>query len=406
MAKFETYPQIVAASEITRPPAADEATSEADEPEFAPAMQAAADRIWDQFHRAKQPTPVQLDALLNELLALPPEVTRWSEVLDALDAKGHPDLPTVFRRIAGVLPPTKAAGASYFYWNAMEKFVPRGQHELVPEIVGGFRQLGHHSYDADALRHVVLWAMAAGCDAEALDLEEHFLPIMRGDDGLTPYAVPSVCRTIFELRVGLRLRKRGTRTIKVKALARELHRDIDDEIHPDVARRAARVIRGDHPPRAFRRKDFGLPSEPEHAGGPSWEKSLLQFEALMHAAHEAWQSADRPPGCVFRGLWLLVDAVNEELGDRRRQRRSAPENLLDCLQPRGMERRIAHSAQDMLGINEPHAHLLIEAHADLLGFATRHRLIAKVDAAKSERHIARLRRQLGFVARRNESRGD
>lgn len=95
---------------------------------------------------------------------------------------------------------------------------------------------------------------------------------------------------------------------------------------------------------------------------------------------------------------LLVDAVYDER-DQRRGKKSAPENLLDYLQPGGMERRIARGASDMLGTNTPHAHLLIGAHADLLRFATRHRLIGDADAAKSERNVAMLREKLGFAAR-------
>jgi hypothetical protein len=215
-----------------------------------------------------------------------------------------------------------------------------------------------------------------------------------------PYAVPSVCRTIFELRVGLRLPELRSITVhsEVEALTCELHRDVDEEIHVDFARCAARVLCGEVILGEFQREDFDLPRGEVREGRPGWGKALLQFQAMMHVAREAWQSAGRPPGSAFRGLWLLVDAVYDDR-DQRREKKSSRENLLDCLQPSGMERRIARGASGMLGTNTPHAHLLIEAHADLLRFATRHRLIGDADAAKSERNIAMLREKLGFSAR-------
>jgi hypothetical protein len=386
-----------------------EAAPDADGPEFTPEVHAALDRIWDEFNRLERPTPAQLDAWLDRLLALPLEATNWSEVFELLAEKAHPDLPAVFRRIAAVLPPTKAAGAAFFYWSAMEEFVLRGRDDLVPEIAGGFRRLDRASYDADALKHMVLWALAAGRDTDALAMEEHFLPIMRGDAGLMPHAVPSVCCAIFELRVGLHLPDLGAVAEDVEALTRELHRDLGEDIQISYARYAAQVIRSEVPPREFQREDFDLIAladtdvEEEREDAPISKESRLHFEAMLRVAHEAWQFDGRPPGSAFRGVTMLVDAVFDDQDERRHPKKSAPESLLDCLRPAGMERRITRSARGMLGTNAPHAHLLIEAHADLLRFAVRHRLIAETEAAKSERNLAMLRDKLGFPAFPNRS---
>ena len=370
-----------------------------DEPELDPEVSAALDQVWDDFNRHEQPTPAQLDTLLEQLLALPLEATSWANVMDVLAQAEHPDLVAAFRRIDRVIPPLKEAGPGYFYWNAIEKFVTRGQFELVPEITRGFGRLDRESYDADALHHLVFWTMAAGCDAEALALEEHFLPIIRADGSLMLHAVPSACRSLFELRVGLRLREMGGARGRVEDLARELRRDLDEEIHPDFARRAAEVIRGEATLGNIGREDFDLPNEAVQEGHPSWNQALRQFEALMHVAHEAWQTDSRSPGSAFRGLWLLVDSVYDEQDDNRpRKGRSSTKNLLDCLQPRGMERRIVRSARGVLGTNFPHAHLLIEAHADLLRFATRWRLITETEEAKSATNLKALRKKLGFPA--------
>jgi hypothetical protein len=375
----------------------DEAEPIGNEPELAPEVYAAVDRVWNDFNRHPNPTCAHLDALLDQLLALPFEATEWTEVLDVLAHAHHPDLAAAFRRIDRVIPPLNAAGPSYFYWNAIEKFVRRGQIEIVPEIARGFCRLDRSSYDADALNHLVYWMMAAGCDADALALQAYFLPIMRGDNNLMPHAVPSACRGMFELRVGQRLRELGASEGELEALARELRRDLEEEVHADFALRAAQVIRTEALPGDIRREDFDLPNEPVREGHPSWQKALRQFEALMHVAQEAWQTGGRSPGSAFRGLWLLVDSVYDEQDDNgRRQGRSPTKNLLDCLQLRGMERRIIRSTRDIMGTNLPHAYLLIEAHADLLRFAARCGLITETVGAKCASNLATLRNTLEF----------
>jgi hypothetical protein len=286
-------------------------------PVLSPDVLAALDRTWGELNLIERPTPAQLDTFLDRLLELPPEASDWSEVFDTLAANGHPDLPAAFRRIAAVLPPTKAAGASFLYWNAMEKFVLHGRVDLVPEVASGFRRLDRASYDADALKHMVFWAMAAGCDSDALAMEEHFLPVMRGDPNLMPYAVPSSCRCIFELRVGLQLPGLGTEGGDVDSLTRELHRDLAGVIHPDFARRAAQAICGKARSGEFRREDLAMTRETVREGEQSWEVELRKCETMMHVAHEAWRFDGRPPGSAFHGLWLIVEAFYEERADGR-----------------------------------------------------------------------------------------
>ena len=71
-------------------------------------------------------------------------------------------------------------------------------------------------------------------------------------------------------------------------------------------------------------------------------------------------------------------------------------NLLDCLQPGGIECRVAQSAHDFLGTNVPAAHLLIEAHATLLRFARRHRWIEAGPADRTEKVLVQLKEKIGF----------
>ena len=372
----------------------------ADEPELSSEAEAELDRIWDELGSKKILTTAQLDALLDRLLALPHAATQWSEVLDVLAEKRHADLPGAFRRMAAVLRPSKEGASSYFYWNAIEKFAQSGRTDLVPEIVHGMCRLDRENYDADALRHVAYWALAAGCEAEALALEEHFLPILRADDELMAYAVSETCRRIFELRVGRAAAVNpGVDADATSALAGELRRGIEEEIHVEFTERAAQVIRAERDARAWKREDFALSTREIEEGTRAWSAALDCFEALLNVAREATRHAGRPGGIVFHALWLVADAVCAERDERREKSRGpASPNLLDCLQPSGMERRIAQNARGMLGTDTPQAHLLLDAHTDLLRFAAHHGLIDEKLAAKIAANIAMLKEKLGFDA--------
>ncbi|MGH7944601.1 MAG: SEC-C metal-binding domain-containing protein [Opitutaceae bacterium] len=367
-----------------------------DEAELSPEVEAAADLIWEEFEAISHPSTGQMDAHLERLLALPPEATSWNEVFLEFVRHRHTNLPGVFRRISAAVPATKASGLSFFYWSAIETFVVRQRADLVPEIVAQFCRLDRTSYDPDALHHILEWVLAAGYELEALQLEEHFLPVMRGDE-LMPHAVTDACRHIFELRVGMRLRKVGASNADIATVACELNSDLENEIRADYVQRAALVICNGMSAEPVTRRDFEFMTEKGKKGEPDREAALRQFEVMMGVAREAWEFEGRPPGCALRGLWLLVDSVFEERNDGPRNRKAGM-NLLDCLHPNGMERRVARSSRDMLGTNAPLAHLLLEAHTDLRRFAVRHGLIDQSLAAKSEKNVALLKEKLGFVA--------
>ncbi|MDA2917829.1 hypothetical protein MYX64_13490, partial [Nitrospinae bacterium AH_259_B05_G02_I21] len=77
-----------------------------------------------------------------------------------------------------------------------------GHSALLPEVATRFATLDVDTYDPDALGKLTDILLAEGFEAEALQLAEHFLPVMRTDDALMPYAVPEVCGLVLELRVG------------------------------------------------------------------------------------------------------------------------------------------------------------------------------------------------------------
>jgi hypothetical protein len=150
------------------------------------------------------------------------------------------------------------------------------------------------------------------------------------------------------------------------------------------------------PARVVTRHDFELPLGEVQENTPEWAALLGRFAVLMHVAREAWEEGRRPPGIAFHGLQSLVNAVFGDLDDRPSKLKRAPLNLLDCLQPSGMERRLVRHTRGIMGTNLPKAHLLLEAHSNLGRYAARHGLIEDHLAAKSERNIAMLKAKLGF----------
>ena len=360
---------------------------------FAPEVERRLDELWRDFDAPAHPTTEQMDALLGQLLTLPPEATDWNDVLHRFAQHEHADLPGVFRRIVAEVPATKDTALGFVCWAALEEFTGRERVDLMPEIATVCRQLDGESYDADAVHHVREYALAEGSEAEALAMAEHFLPILRADAELMEWTVPAACGEIFELRVGGRLRATDGTADDPEALARELRRDLEEEIDAGFAAHAAAVICRDGSAVAWTKTDFDLTGAVGVDDSPEWRAALRRLEALMQVAREAWQFDGRPPGCAFRELKLLVDAAYDEREAGRGKRKQKPFNLLDCLNDR-IESRVARSSQGFLGTDVPHARLLLNAHRHLLRFAQRHQLIATEAAARTEKELDRLQAML------------
>jgi hypothetical protein len=82
------------------------------------------------------------------------------------------------------------------------------------------------------------------------------------------------------------------------------------------------------------------------------------------------------------------------LDSRRKKPKKAAQNLLDYLLPAGLEARLVRSCRDLIGVNEPRARLMLDAHEVLLRFATRHQLLSEPDIARSRQELERLKQQL------------
>ncbi len=359
-----------------------------------------ADEVRQEFEALTSPSLEQMDAYLEARLALPAESLDCNELFDALEARAHPDLPAVFRRIADAVSSTAENSLGFFYWNVAEAFTRAGCEELLPEVADRFRTLDSDTYDVDALFHIADFLLAAGQEKETLKLAEHFLPILRADDHLMPNALPELCVLIFELRVGLSLRDPGQEA-STESLAGQLLRGFEGDLRADAADEAVAVIAGRVPAPAWTRDEFELPppeAEEEDGDDTAWQQNLRLNRMLMHVAREAWQVNERPPGCTLRGLLLIWQAVATE-PDRRRKGRATPSrNLLDSLAPAGMEERLVGACPGIYGVNVPRARLYLDAQEGLLRCAERHALRAAADTRRTAAELGRLRRALQRVA--------
>jgi len=110
-------------------------------------------------------------------------------------------------------------------------------------------------------------------------------------------------------------------------------------------------------------------------------------------ARDAWCCESFPPGCAYLGLSRLFESVYSARAEAREKRKQKPQrdNLLDYLNPGGMEARIARNCDDLLGVNQPRAQILLDAQEVLLRFAGRNQLVADADAAATRAEMARLR---------------
>jgi hypothetical protein len=157
-----------------------------------PSEPSEADKLWSDLEGLTSPTSEQMDLFLEKFLALAPGEADWYDLFHFFSSRHHKDLPSVFRRMAGVIPNTKEEGTSFLYWAAAEEFDRLGHRDLLPEVAAAYRKLDGQSYDADALSYLEDYLLAAGFDAETLELDEHFLPVLREDGNLMPHVIPDV----------------------------------------------------------------------------------------------------------------------------------------------------------------------------------------------------------------------
>lgn len=354
-------------------------------------------KTWRELEILSQPTVGQMDHLLGQLLALPPEPqagASWHDVLHRFSQLKHPDLPGVFRRIAAAVPHTQKTGMAIFYWAAAGIFTQHGLPQMLPEVATGFRRLDAGSYDADALVYVEDYLMAGDFEAEALALAERFLPIERADDTLMPDAVPQQCNLIFELRAGRALRDGASHAASPDALARDLRQDIEKEIHEDIARQAATIATDSAPVLVWTRPQFDLVAGDISTDDKAWQDCQRMFGMLVRVAQEAWHHDARPPGCALQGLTHMLKSVFRWKYQCDNKMKNSGDNLLDYLDPSSLEGRLVESCRSMININEPRAWMFLDAHTHLLHSAARHELLTPAEIAQTGLALSSLRRKL------------
>lgn len=346
------------------------------------------DRLWSALRASKTPTVAQLDRFLEGLLALPPQLTQWTQVFDTLHQFGHPNLVKVYRRMAAELP-NNTTDKCYFLWNAMEYF-ERTQPGMLAEVAQDYCRLGE-GHDEEALFPVMDLLLVGHREEEALRVAEHFLPSVRKriETGqVFPHCEARLRDLIFDLRVGIAARMPFAYTSRAQ-VEQALLRDVEDSTHKSMAERAAVCIT-DPASRGWTRADFELMEYDEIARVPVFDEVLRLRDSLIYLVREEWQRQGLPPGWSFEGLLRVVESMYDYCADED----TKETNLLDALNPAHLEQRITECSQGPLGINVPRALLMLEMHEVLLGFAQRHRLMTgSPDALRQE--VARLRNLLG-----------
>ncbi|MEX2382143.1 MAG: hypothetical protein WD490_07160 [Opitutales bacterium] len=350
-------------------------------------------QVWKSFQAIGKPSIAKMDDFLNQLMALPPESVNWGEVMHVFGRAKYPELIGPFRRIAEAVPHVEATDMRYFYWAAVKEFIGADDARFLPEVASGCRRLDVDTYDIDVLDQIMDLLLVSGFDLEVLELAEHFLPIVREDDGLIGGADGDWADFIYELRVGKAIRF-GEKNPLPEAVSADLVRDIEDDIAPEMVHEAAAAIceaKANWKPEraAFQLVDGCISEDPQ-----AWRDCLRLCGALIKVAREAWEFERHSPGSAYRSLCLTLASVYRWKWDRAKKGKKCGENLLDFLHLSGLERRVIMSSRDFIGVKTGRALLLLEGHGLLLRFAVRHNLIAPGDAGSLEREIQKLKKDL------------
>lgn len=368
------------------------------------------DALWDRFGALSKPESAQMDELLDGLLALPPELTEWYEVMHALG--GHDDLPGVFRKIASAVPHTEDLGMGIFYWAAAEELLQHGFKILMPELVARFCTLEGDSFDATALKHIEELLLAEGCEEETLQLAEHYRARKEQGAALPAYDNAGQRQLIFELRAGKAVQSSAVPSMQETERTLREAVGTGKDVRAAYIQRCAAVICGTAPDPAWTRAAFDI------AGGSPADSYLQLYATLLAVAREAAVQDGVRAGKAFRELSLLLESIYAERaqdnGKREKLAKTRPAkarsstnrsntnrsstkqhtqvspNVLDYLRAAQIEARIKEACRDLFSINIPKARLLLGAHATLLRFAQRYRLVPAKEAASTETELARL----------------
>lgn len=333
-----------------------------------------ANEIWDTFSALQSPTVEQMDAFLDDCLALPSEVIEWPEVLHRLEKRGHPDLWSAYRRLAtDVRSPGK--GFAFVHMAATEIAEKRKQPEWFPEIARYFARLDGVSYDADALFYLLDRLMYHGHGRAALDLAGLFLPIVAADDQLIGSSIYDLAWRVFDLRIGLRLLSAdppaGDDPGGREEVAAALRHGLEKYFSIEAAHQAATHLDSRTPEPSWTRQSFQTDTGEDADDQEILTNAMRLMATQVWFWREAWQLDRLSPFLIALG-WKGALYMSSEAAEKSGL--NSP-NLLDHLVTKGLERRIARVTADIIGTNVIQALALIRTLSALARFAQRRSLL-------------------------------
>ena len=361
--------------------------------DFPPEVSAAREKAWNDFEAPDSPTREQMEAFVEELLALPHAATDWNDVFDAVRQADHPDILKVFRRLATALAPTRNRNFAHICWAATEQFVTLKTPQCLPEIARTLLDFNPQTCEPDALSHIADALLAHGNVNEMIELIIGFLPSLRDNEDLMSWVLPRVAEEIFLLRLGTLIASTGDYAHQpIDHLFAALCADLDDEIEEDRSRVPLRYLMQERA--NFSHEQFRVPSSVKDSGKQEILWNGLQ-QAFVEIARDEWLTADRDPSRTLIGLSMILRAVESYLASHREKGRKYPLNLLDYLNTASLDRLVATECGDILGVNLERAFIMLDACVALTRWASRQGLLDDKETANAEKDLAQFLKKIG-----------
>lgn len=361
------------------------------EPDFPPEVDAAIDKVWEDFDALDSPSREQAEAFVEELLAQPLEATEWNQVFDAVQRTGHPDMFEIFHRLAAALAPTRNNDFAFVCWGAVEHAGRCKAPERLPEIARTLLDFNPQSCDPDALCHIADALLTHGHVNETIELMTGFLPSLRDNDDVLSWVAPRIAEEIFLLRLGALILSGDYSRQSVDQLVTSLCAGLDDDICEESVEVPLLYLMRDG--ESFTREQFMLPSSTKKP-----DKQKLLWDGLQHAfvevARDAWLTENCNPSKTLIGLHMIYRAVDEWHARPKEKGGKYPPNLLDYLTSAAMDRLVPIECGSLFGIKQQRALIMLDACVALIRWTGRRGLLAETDAAKAEEFMVTLMKKI------------
>lgn len=340
-----------------------------------------ADKLWADFLDLPAATVTQMDTLVDELLALPGDLTEWNDVLHVLASRKHPDVFGVYRRIIAVVDPG-LRGLGFLHWAAAEI---AGERRL-PEIASHFARLDRTSYDVDALIHLLEMLMFHGFARESLDLGVRFLPVVAKDPEVISSTAHELAARVLELRLALRMVSTQPVPDPPESVVEGLEKWIDSDFGVQAVRALDEAaIEPEWSPDRF----FGLAHD-SASEELRRETAALFLDTRIRVVREAFLIDGLAPSITWlgwSGIWRMLTIRTDE-------RRTPSRNVLDHLVSKRIEPGVARACAGMFGTDVIRADAMIRTLGAVTRFATRRGLLPADKARSAESRLDQLRKKI------------